>query len=161
MKRIAFIGQAMPRSKKHPHDWPSLNKWLYLIGITDSDIENNFFYSALIDYFPGSKDGAHLIPNKKQIQKDTDRLKKDLLHFNPEIVVPVGRLSILNCLNIKIKHLDDIIGNKYVFDPYCLLDRKIVVIPFPHPSGASTWHKTINGKKLLEKALKLLKQNLD
>lgn len=59
MRRVIFIGQAMPRVKRHPHDWPSLNKWLYSIGITDDQIKNNFCYSALVDYFPGSNGKSH------------------------------------------------------------------------------------------------------
>jgi len=34
------------------------------------------------------------------------------------------------------------------------------VIPFPHPSGARLWYKNKENKKLLEKALNLLKDNL-
>jgi uracil-DNA glycosylase len=30
------------------------------------------------------------------------------------------------------------------------------VIPLPHPSGASTWHRTEPGKTLLQKSLALI-----
>ena len=34
--------------------------------------------------------------------------------------------------------------------------REVDVIALPHPSGASTWHRTAPGKPLLEAALTLL-----
>lgn len=73
MKRIMFIGQAMPRLKRDLHDWPSLNIWLYSIGLTNDKIKKYFFYSALVDYFPGAKKrfapGAYRSRNKKRATK--------------------------------------------------------------------------------------------
>jgi uracil-DNA glycosylase len=160
MKRVAFIGQAMPRSKNHPHDWPTLNKWLYSIGISDDQISDNFFYSALVDYFPGSKGSSHRVPTEREIVKEKPRLKKDLGKFKPEIVVTIGKLSLSHCLGIKVEKLDVFIGKTFVVDPYGVSGRKVLVIPLPHPSGASTWHRRENNIKLLKKALQVLKRNL-
>lgn len=90
MKRTIFIGQAMPRFKKDLHDWPSLNTWLYTIGLSDATIKANFLYSALVDYFPGTKGYAHRIPTAEEIQKERGRLGKTLRAFKPEVVVPIG-----------------------------------------------------------------------
>ncbi len=160
MKRVIFIGQAMPRHKTDLHDWPSLNRWLYSIGLTDVDIKNNFYYSALVDYFPGSKNGTHLVPTKFEISKERFRLQKTLLDFNPEIVVPVGSLSIFHCLCIKSTPLTDVIGQIFHSNPYNLLDKILPIIPFPHPSGASTWHHNPSHLHLLTRTLNLLKQHL-
>ena len=160
MKRVIFIGQAMPRFKKHLHDWPSLNSWLYLIGITDGQIRKYFFYSALVDYFPGFKKGSHLVPTKAQIEKERERLRKSIKDFNPGIVVTIGKLSLASCLRQEVKLLDQFIGRTFRVDPYGLLGKKLLVIPLPHPSGASTWHQKTEHKKLLNTALNLLKENL-
>lgn len=146
----------MPRIKRHPHDWPSLNKWLYKIGITDDQIINNFYYSALIDYFPGSKKGGHLIPTIKEIEKERKRLEKTINDFQPDIVVCIGKLSLTYCLQIKINKLDKYIGKSFLINPYGLYKDETVVIPLPHPSGASTWHKKKENVKLLDKALEIL-----
>lgn len=160
MKRAIFIGQAMPRTKKDPHDWPSLNSWLYSINITDSQIKENFFYSALVDYFPGSKGGSHRVPSQKEVKRERRRLKNTINHFDPDIVVPIGRLSISYCLQTEKPSLNGCIGKTFVLNPYGLMVREILIIPLPHPSGASTWHKKPSNKKLVKKALKILKENL-
>lgn len=160
MKRVIFIGQAMPRSKKDPHDWPSLNSWLHSINITDGQIKENLFYSALVDYFPGSKGGSHRVPSAKEIINERTRLKNTINNFGPDIVVPIGRLSISYCLQTDKVSLKDCIGKTFVSNPYGLMDREILIIPFPHPSGASTWHKKPENKRLVKNALKTLKEHI-
>lgn len=160
MKRAIFIGQAMPRHKEHLHDWPSLNKWLYSIGLADRDIRKHFYYSALVDYFPGAKKGSHLVPTEEEIIKERPRLKKTINGFDPDIIVTIGKLSLSKCLDRKINLLSQFIGKTFNVDPYNLVGKKMLVIPFPHPSGASTWRYNPQNQKLLKKALKLLKENL-
>ncbi len=156
MKRTMFIGQAMPRVKRNLHDWPTLNAWLYSIGITHDQIIKNFHYTALGDYFPGSKRGSHLVPSLEEIKKERDRLKKTIQIFNPQLVVPIGKLSISYCLNQQLLPLDQNIGLIFNVDPYCMLGYKVPVIPLPHPSGASTWRHKPQNKKLWLHALDLL-----
>ena len=160
MKRTIFIGQPMPRQKRNLHDWPSLNKWLYSIGLNDEIIVKFTFYSALINYFPGVKNGSHLIPNRKEIKKEKKRLEYTIKNFNPELVVPIGRLSIAYCLNQDVQPLSKHIGRAYSVNPYMLLNKKLTVIPLPHPSGASTWRFKKENTLLLDKALQLLKEEI-
>lgn len=161
MKKVVFVGQAMPKVKRNPHDWPTLNNWLYSIGLTDDYIKNYFLYTALVDYFPGSKDGSHLVPTDEEIKKERNRLQKTINDFKPDLVVTIGKLSLSHCLNCKINLLNEFIGSKFEVDPYGLVGKKLMVIPLPHPSGASTWRHKPDNKKLLAKALKLLKHNLN
>ncbi|MBI1871855.1 uracil-DNA glycosylase family protein [Candidatus Collierbacteria bacterium] len=160
MKRAIFIGQAMPRFKKHPHDWPTLNNWLYSIGLNDDLIRDNFHYSALVDYFPGSKNGTHRVPAGAEIEAERDRLRGTINDFQPEIIVPIGKLSITYCLGVKISKLNNYIGKTFLTNPYGLYLEKTLIIPFPHPSGASTWYRSQENNKLLQAALKLLKIRL-
>jgi len=157
MKTAIFVGQAMPRAKSHLHDWPTLNEWLYSIGFTDDKLRKYFFYSALVDYFPGSKNGSHITPTKVEIEKERKRLIKTIKEFNPEVVVPIGRLSISYCLNQKVLPLNEVVGKIYYSDPYKSLGVNKTIIPLPHPSGASTWYNKSENKILLQKVLKLLK----
>ena len=150
----------MPRAKRDPHDWPSLNAWLLSIDISETEIREYFFYSALVDYFPGSKNGSNLVPTGKEIEKEKSRLKRTIIKFNPEIVVSIGKLSLSYCLGRNIDKLDNFIGGKYYLDPYGALGRKVCIIPLPHPSGASTWRHKPENKILLQKALNLLRTNL-
>jgi len=159
MKRAIFIGQAMPRFKADLHDWPTLNSWLYSIGITHNQIQENFFYSALVDYFPGAQNGSHRVPTPEEINKERKRLSQTLRKFNPDLVVPIGRLSIACCLNRKVEPLEVNVGKTFVENPYGLF-REILIIPLPHPSGASTWHHKKENKKLLQVSLSLLKRGI-
>ncbi len=150
----------MPRHKSHLHDWPSLNAWLNRIGCDQDMIKRHFFYSALVDYFPGIKNGSHRIPSKQEISNEKGRLKKTISEFQPEVVVPIGRLSIAYCLGDKISALSDFIGKSYFADPYGLLGHNLTIIPLPHPSGASTWHHQPSNQALLQQALQTLKNCL-
>jgi len=151
----------MPRVKRDPHDWPSLNKWLSLIDIDIENIRKYFCYSALVNYFPGSINGSHIVPSKNEIEVEKKRLINTIKTFNPEVVVPIGKLSLSYCLREKIDKLDEYIGRKFFVDPYLAMDKKLTIIPLPHPSGASTWRHKPDNKILLGKALDLLKENLD
>ena len=150
----------MPRFKADLHDWPSLNSWLYSINISLDQIQKHFYYSALVDYFPGQSKSGHLVPTTAQIQAERHRLQKTLKDFHPNIVVTVGKLSLSYCLNQPINLLSDFIGKIYTADPYQLMGRELLIIPLPHPSGASTCHQHKDNQELLSLALKLLKSHL-
>lgn len=155
-----FIGQAMPRFKRDPHDWPTLNKWLYSIEFTNKQIRKYFLYSALVNYFPGSTNGSHIVPSAHEIAQEKPRLQKLIRDFNPLVVVPIGKLSLSYCLGIKFKNLSEVIGKSFVADPYNMLNKNIKIVPLPHPSGASTWKHIPKNKILLQKALLILKASL-
>ena len=86
--------------------------------------------------------------------------KINITNFSPEIVVPIGKLSLSYCLNREVNLLEDFIGKSYLVNPYQALNKKLIVIPLPHPSGASTWRHKKENKKLLKLALAKLKQEL-
>lgn len=163
MKKVLFVGQAMPAVKRHPHHWPSLNLWLYSIGLTDDDIQKNFLYTALVNYFPGYQEkGGHKVPTKVETAKERERLKQTISEFNPEVLVTIGKLSLSYCLNQKVDKLDkNYIGKNFTVNPYGMLDKNILVIPLPHPSGASTWRYKEGNQALIQKALRILKAELN
>ncbi|OGM19597.1 hypothetical protein A2685_01275 [Candidatus Woesebacteria bacterium RIFCSPHIGHO2_01_FULL_37_10] len=160
MKRAIFIGQAMPRKKRNPHDWSSLNQWLYSIGLTDKLIKETTLYSALVDYFPGAVNGSHIVPTKEDIEKERDRLAKTIVDFKPELVVPIGRLSISYCLNQKVQPLINHIGKVYLVNPYMLYYKELTIIPLPHPSGVSIWKHKKSNQQLLRMSLEQLRRNI-
>jgi uracil-DNA glycosylase len=49
-----------------------------------------------------------------------------------------------------VNRLDEVIGSAYRLS---VAGRAADIIPLPHPSGASTWHRTEPGKSLLARAL--------
>ena len=68
-----------------------------------------------------------------------------------QLVLPVGKLAISQFLEFDA--LASVVGRTWRISAHgCETD----LIPLPHPSGASTWHRMEPGKTLLEKSLKLL-----
>jgi len=68
------------------------------------------------------------------------------------LVIPVGKLAITQF--IKFDRMNDIIGKYFRVTHQ---RRGFDLIPLPHPSGASPWHRVEPGKSLLLKALKLIR----
>lgn len=157
MNRIVFIGQA-PARPTSKHDIPGtyLHAWLHAIGFSDEALQNNCFFYALTDNFPGATKSGHLAPTKQQIETHRPVLIKALQAIQPEIIVPVGKMAITEVLQRKEVTLNDTIGQKYTINPFQALQKPITCIPFSHPSGRSAWNHT--HKAHVQKALQLLKQ---
>jgi uracil-DNA glycosylase len=71
--------------------------------------------------------------------------------LRPDLVLPIGKLAIEQFL--EFEKLTDVIGRSFSVTKY---GRTFDVIPLPHPSGASPWHRVEPGKTLLEHALRLI-----
>jgi uracil-DNA glycosylase len=85
------------------------------------------------------------------VQNCSRWLKGELKLLQPELIIPVGKLAISQF--IELTKLDQIIGREFRVTAH---GHEADVIPLPHPSGASTWHRTEPGKTLLVKALALI-----
>ena len=70
-------------------------------------------------------------------------------------MIPVGKLAIEQ-LFPEIEKLTEVIGIKREAK---MAGHAFDVIALPHPSGASTWHRTEPGKTLLVRALSLIAQH--
>jgi uracil-DNA glycosylase len=69
--------------------------------------------------------------------------------LRPRLIIPVGRLAIARFINCAT--LDEVIGRKFRVER---AQRQFDLIPLPHPSGASPWHKIPPGKQLTERAMR-------
>jgi len=69
--------------------------------------------------------------------------------LQPRLIIPVGRLAITQFIDCE--KLDKVIGRKF---RGCRAKHIFELIPLPHPSGASPWHKIPPGRQLLEKAMR-------
>ena len=71
--------------------------------------------------------------------------------LRPRLIIPVGRLAIVRFIDFA--KLEDVIGRSF---RVVHAGQRFDLIPLPHPSGASPWHKIPPGKGLTERALKLV-----
>jgi len=78
-------------------------------------------------------------------------LRREIEILRPALVIPVGKLAIGQFL--PPEKLDATIGRQF---RVTYAGHPLDLIPLPHPSGASPWHRMEPGKTLLKKALGLI-----
>lgn len=158
---ILLIGQA-PGDKEgdlgRPFAWTAgktLFKWFDFIGVSEQQFREQVYMSAVCRCFPGKNPkGGDRVPNKTEIATCAQWINNEIELLQPRLIVPVGKLAISQYL--EVQKLVDVIGQKFRHQVNgCTVD----IIPLPHPSGASTWHRMSPGKALLAQALNLLSEH--
>jgi uracil-DNA glycosylase len=157
VSRIILIGQA-PGDKEpklgRPFAWTAgktLFRWFeQAAGLTEEQFRSQIYMAAVCRCFPGKKEsGGDRVPAPDEIENCSSWLEQELKILKPKLLIPVGKLAIGQFL--PLENLELMIGRKFsIVRDGCSYD----VIPLPHPSGASPWHRKEPGKTLLDKALK-------
>jgi uracil-DNA glycosylase len=158
---VMLIGQA-PGFKEievhRPFAWTAgktLFKWFEQIGVDEAAFRSQIYMSAVCRCFPGKNPGGgDRVPNKTEIQRCSLWLGTEFQLLKPQLIIPVGKLAIGRLLDFD--KLTEVVGRKLDIE---LDGMQADVIPLPHPSGASTWHRTEPGRTLLNKALKLIRRH--
>ena len=158
---ILLLGQA-PGDKEGPAGRPfawtagkTLFSWFESIGLDEKAFRERVYMAAVCRCFPGKKPkGGDRVPTREEIENCRQWLDTEIELLRPQLIVPVGKLAIAQFM--PVDKLAGIIGRKHSL---ALENAKVDAIPLPHPSGASTWHRTSPGKALLQKALKLIAQH--
>jgi len=152
---VLLIGQAPgPREieQHRPFAWTAgktLFKWFSDIGLQEQDFRHRVYMAAVCRCFPGKKPkGGDRVPNTDEIANCSGWLQAEINMLQPQLIIPVGKLAIGQLLSFS--KLTEVIGRTH---PVALNDTQADLIPLPHPSGASTWHRTEPGKSLLQNAL--------
>ena len=83
-------------------------------------------------------------------------MTREIRLLRPQLVIPVGKLAIEQ-LFPEVDKLTEVIGSQQ--RGRTMAGHTFDVIALPHPSGASTWHRTEPGKTLLVRALSLIAQH--
>lgn len=155
---ILLVGQApgdREGSLGRPFAWTAgktMFQWFESIGVAEQDFRQQVYISAVCRCFPGKNSkGGDRVPNKKEIETCSQWLNKEIELLQPKLIIPVGKLAISQYLTVN--KLVDVIGEKIQQN---INGLDVDIIPLPHPSGASTWHRMSPGKELLAQALELL-----
>ena len=164
--KIMLIGQAPgphEASKGKPFAFTAgktLFQWLNMVsGLTEEELRGQIYFAAVARCFPGKnkKGGGDREPSSVEIANCRHFLTAEMNVLKPKVVIAVGKLAISEVLGPlllkKSAPLTEVIGKKFSVN---YQDHEIVVIPLPHPSGISTWHKKEPGKSLLVEALNQL-----
>ena len=106
-------------------------------------------------YYPGKNPkGGDRVPDATEIGNCADWLEKEIKLLKPRLIIPVGKLAIQQFL--EFGKLTEVIGQSFQIETFGI---SLTLIPLPHPSGASTWHRMEPGKTLTQKALKAIKNH--
>ena len=159
MSKILLVGQA-PGDKEpvlgRPFAWTAgktLFRWFQeAAGLDEAAFRSSIYMAAVCRCFPGKKStGGDRVPSPEEIRNCSSWLKREVEILQPELIIPVGKLAIEQFM--PIEKLDAIIGKKFHIT---YAGYKLDLIPLPHPSGASPWHRIEPGKTLLHRALNLI-----
>lgn len=158
---VMLIGQA-PGNKeievRKPFAWTAgktLFKWFTQIGMQEQAFRDRVYMAAVCRCFPGKHPkGGDRVPSQEEIANCHTWLEQELKLLRPRLIIPVGKLAISQF--IPLTRLDEVVGKKHVIQIH---DLKTDLIPLPHPSGASVWHRVEPGKSLLAKALQRLRHH--
>ena len=156
MSKVLLVGQA-PGVKEpllgRPFAWTAgktMFKWFSEQCATDeATFRSTVYMAAVCRCFPGKNaHGGDRVPSPAEIAECGGWLDAELRLLQPELVIPVGKLAIAQFL--PVGPLVEMIGKRF------RAERAGVgfdLVPLPHPSGASPWHRTEPGRSLLHRAL--------
>jgi uracil-DNA glycosylase len=158
--RILLVGQAPgPRegSFGKPFAWTAgktLFRWFSeSLGLDEESVREHVYMAAVARCFPGkAKGGGDRKPDPEEIKTCRTFLEREVRILQPELVIPVGTMAIAEVMG-HTGPLIEVVGRRVETEYFGV---KMDAIALPHPSGASTWHRTEPGKSLLQKALGLL-----
>jgi uracil-DNA glycosylase len=154
--RVMVVGQA-PGVREveagrpfHAQSGRRLFEWLAAAGFREDEFRARQYMTSVTKCFPGKapSGGGDRKPSALEIEACLPYLKRQLDLVRPALVLAVGRLAIDLFFEDR-PALADVIGSLRRVDGR-------VVIPLPHPSGASRWHQEAANRRRIEKAIRLI-----
>jgi uracil-DNA glycosylase len=119
-------------------------------GMNEAAVRSRIYFAAVCRCFPGkNSSGGDRVPTPDEIRNCSSWMDEEIQILKPRLTIPVGRLAIAQF--VECRKLEEVIGRKFRIER---AGHRFDLIPLPHPSGASPWHKISPGKQLLERALR-------
>jgi len=159
MSDVMIIGQAPgPREPalKRPFAHTAgkrLFQWFEeFCGMNEASVRSKIYFAAVCRCFPGeSSGGTDRVPSPDETHNCSEWMDDEIRILRPRLIIPVGRLAITQFIDcVKLEHM---IGQKF---RVTRAGHRFDLVPLPHPSGASPWHKIPPGRELTQCALKLI-----
>src|SRR4051812_32262081 len=154
--RVMIVGQA-PGAVELTTGLPfsgragaELKRWLARAGIDEDHLP---YRTSITKCFPGkaASGAGDRKPSPPEIANCATWLERELALVRPRIILLVGQLAIERFIG-KVP-LGSVVGT-------VRRDADRVLIPLPHPSGASRWLNQPTNRALLDRALRLLRREL-
>jgi len=162
--KVMTIGQAPGPTEaivKRPFNAGSgkrLFQWLGEAGFDEATFRATQYMTAVTKCYPGKGGGGHgdrpshgdRVPGKEEQALCRPWLDREIAIVNPKLIIPIGKLAISLFFDPKLQ-LEDVIGAQ-------LKREGRVIIPLPHPSGASTWSNKPKNAARIKKAIRLIEK---
>lgn len=159
LSKVILIGQA-PGVKEpalaRPFAWTAgrtLFGWFNeFCGMREQEVRAHIYFAAVCRCFPGkTAAGGDRVPAPDEIRNCSSWMNDEMALLRPRLIIPVGKLAIGQF--VAFAKLEEVIGRVF---PLRRKRHAFDVIPLPHPSGASPWHRIVPGKALLHEAMRLI-----
>jgi uracil-DNA glycosylase len=136
----------------------TLFRWLASIGLDETTARDQIYISAITRCFPGAHPSGRgdRVPSPAERNHCSSWLDDELRIIRPVVLIPVGRLAIDRFLGSL--PLEEAVGGAHQVEH---AGGASIVIPLPHPSGASSWIHGPGHRELLERSLELLREHLE
>jgi len=162
VSRVMLIGQA-PGVREpvlnRPFAWTAgktLFRWFEeFCGMNEAAVRSTIYFAAVCRCFPGkTPSGGDRVPAPDEIRNCSSWMNDEFEILRPHLAIPIGRLAIAQF--IPCEKLEEVVGRKFrIRRTGTIVD----LIPLPHPSGASPWHKLSPGRELLAKAMRKISRH--
>jgi uracil-DNA glycosylase len=158
-----LIGQA-PGVKEpllgRPFAWTAgkaMFKWFEEeVGVAETEFRQTVYMAAVCRCFPGkNSQGGDRVPSREEVARCAEWLLAEMAILKPGLVIAVGKLAIGQFLAV-VPVLTELVGQIVRVEKS---GQAFDLIPLPHPSGASPWHRIEPGKTLTKKALALIRDH--
>ena len=120
--------------------------------LSEVEVRSQIYFAAVCRCFPGkTAAGGDRVPAPDEIQNCSTWINAEIDLLQPRLIVPVGKLAVGQFLSFE--KLNEVVGRSFQLRRN---RRTFDLIPLPHPSGASPWHRIPPGIGLLRKAMRLI-----
>lgn len=135
----------------------TLFRWLERAGIDEPTARRRIYIAAVTRCYPGPHPSGRgdRVPSTREQNACAVWLEQELRIIRPKLIIPVGKLAIARFL--PARPLDELIGQAHMVEH---AGGKSMAIPLPHPSGASSWIHQGDHPQLLDRALRLIGEEL-
>jgi uracil-DNA glycosylase family 4 len=163
--RIMLIGQA-PGLREEARRLPfqgrsgkTLMRWLVRAGFaSEADVRRRVYLTSVTKCFPGKgTGGGDRRPSRREVDLCRPHLDRQLALIRPHVILLVGGLAHQRFL--PGRPLDQLVGRVFDLKGQALQGNPVarpLLVPLPHPSGASRWLNDPANVKLLDRALRRL-----
>ena len=159
LSKVMLVGQA-PGVKEpvlgKPFAWTAgrtLFGWFQeFCRLNEEQVRSQIYFAAVCRCFPGKTTaGGDRVPAPDEIRNCSTWMNDEIDLLQPRLIIPVGKLAIAQF--IVFAKLDEVVGRSFQLRRN---RRAFDLIPLPHPSGASPWHRIPPGVGMLRKAMRLI-----